>query len=235
MKKLIIVAIAVFCVACNQPPGGQGSSADASGSNAASGGAGSGDERFYGRERFTLVGTQTGTEAGSFTEHVRDWGRARAEIKDVTLSMMGVTRRARTRAIYTGAEVATVDLETGNVTLMTNPLYSQVVDAMRGRDGVEFGQAIMTQMGGRATGERGRYAGHECEYWELAQLGSRSCVTQWGATLHNVTDMAGVRLERTVTEVRMGDGGPEAAFEYDAARATQAPSLEDIRAKMRGN
>lgn len=234
MKKLVVVALAALCISCNQPPGGQGSGAGTQSADAQSS-AGAGDERFYGRERFTLVGTQTGTEAGAFTEHVRAWGRARVEIKDVTLSMMGVTRRTHTRVIYTGAEVATVDLETGSVTLMTNPLYSEVVDAMRGRDGVEFGQAIMMQMGGRATGERGRYAGHECEYWELAQLGSRSCVTQWGATLHNVTDMAGVRFERTVTEVRMGDDGPDAAFEYDAARATQAPSLEDIRAKMRGN
>lgn len=73
------------------------------------------------------------------------------------------------------------------------------------------------------------------ENGSLAQVGSRSCVTSWGATLHNVTDIAGVRLERTVTEARMGDGAPDAAFEYDATRATQAPNLEDIRAKMRGN
>jgi len=234
MKKLAVVALVSLCISCNQPPGGQNSGAGTQSAGAQSS-AGAGDERFYGRESFTLIGTQTGTEAGSFTEHVRAWGRTRSEIKDVTLSMMGVTRRTQTRVIYTGAEVATVDLETGNVTLMTNPLYSQVVDAMRGRDGVEFGQAIMTQMGGRATGERGRFAGQDCEYWELTQLGSRSCVTPWGATLHNVTDMAGVRIERTVTEVRMGDGGPDSAFEYDAARATQAPNLEDIRAKMRGN
>ena len=118
MKKLIIVAIAVLCVACNQPPGGQGAGSDASGSNAVSGAAGSGDERFYGREQFTLVGNQSGTESGTFTEHVRDWGRTRAEIKDVTLSTMGITRRTNTRAVYNGPEIATVDLESGNVTVI---------------------------------------------------------------------------------------------------------------------
>lgn len=94
---------------------------------------------------------------------------------------------------------------------------------------------IMTQMGGRATGENGNFAGHACAYWEIDQLGSSSCVTPWGATLHNRTSLAGVTIERTVTEVRMGDGGPDFAFAYDAARATQAPNLDDIRAKMRGN
>lgn len=232
MKQIMIGALALLCASCTQPPGSAPSSQAASDAPSESGGAG--EERFYGRETFTLVGAQSGAESGSFTEHVRDWGRTRAEIKDVTLSMMGITQRTNTRVVYTGPQIATVDLATGNVTTAVNPLYTQVSEAMRGRDGVEFGQEIMTQMGGRATGESGNFAGHACDYWEIAQLNSRSCVTPWGATLHNRTSLAGVTMERTVSEVRIGDGGPDAAFQYDASRATAAPSLEDIRAKMQG-
>lgn len=231
MLRMMVIAAATLCVAC-VPPAGTGGSPEGSAESADTDNGGG--ERFFGRERFTLVGTQSGTESGSFTEYVRDWGRTRAEIKNTTIAVMGITRRTNARVVYSGPEIATIDLDTGAVTLATNPMYSQVVEAMRGRDGIEFGQEIMTQMGGRATGETGSYAGHQCAVWEVAQLGSRSCVTDWGATLHNSTTFGGVTMERTVTEVRMNDGGPDDAFQYDASAATRAPSLEDIRAKMKG-
>lgn len=232
MNRVLLLASCLLLAACPQPANQQ---QNAEAPSAQQGGAGAGDERFYGRERFTLVGTQTGAESGAFTEHVRAWGRQRAEIKNTTLSMMGVTQRTNQRVVYTGAEVATINLDTGAVSIITNPLYDQIVDAMRGREGVEFGREIMTQMGGRATGERGAFAGHDCEYWEMAQLSSRSCVTPWGATLHNRTAIAGVTIERTVTEVRLNDGGPDAAFAFDRSAATQAPNLQDIMGKMKGD
>jgi len=179
-----------------------------------------GQERFYGREQFTMSGTFTGAETGSFTEHVRDWGRTRAVIKDVRTA----SGREHTRVVYSGADIATIDLETGEVTLVTNPFYGDVVEAMRGRDGVAFGREIMQQMGANATGERGRFAGEACEYWEIPQLGSRSCVAVWGGTLYNRTELdADVVMERTVTELRMNDAGPDAAFAYDASAATRLP------------
>ena len=38
-----------------------------------------GKERFYGREVFTITHELSGSEKGSVTEHVRDWGRTRVE------------------------------------------------------------------------------------------------------------------------------------------------------------
>jgi hypothetical protein len=192
-----------------------------------------GGERFYGRERFTIVYAHSGRQTGTSTEHVRDWGRRRAEIADTTLSVSGVTQRTNTRAVYEGPKVTTIDLGTQAVTTMTNPFYDRIVAAMRGRDGVEVGREMMTQMGGRPTGERGNFAGQDCEYWEVAQLGSRSCVAPWGATLHIRSSMAGIVIEKTATQVLMGDGGPDAAFQYDASRATQAPNLQDVMDKMK--
>lgn len=234
MKIFRVVFVVMGLSACSPPAPDDSSdkSRPAAAENAA---ARDGGERFYGRETFTIVTSQTGHEAGSVIEHVRDWGRRRAEIKDATLRVSGVTQRINTRGVFEGPQVTTINLDDGAVSTMTNPVYDQVVANMRGRDGVEFGRQIMTQMGGRATGERGSFAGHDCEYWEIQQLGSRSCVTPWGATLYNRTSLAGVTIERTATQVRLGDGGPDAAFAYDASRATRVPDLGDLMGKMKGN
>lgn len=231
MKRLAVLAAIALATACNQQSNQSGSSDQPS---AAAQAGDAGGERFYGRERFTLVLAQTGAESGTITEHVRDWGRRRVEIKDTTTRVGNFSRRSHTRAVIDGPEIATVDLETGAVTTMSNPLYTQVVEAMRGRSGVDFGREMMLSMGGRATGEHGEFAGQACEYWEISRLASRSCVTEWGATLHSVSNLAGVAFERTAVEVRMGDGGPDDAFEIDTSQATRAPSLDDIRAKMKG-
>jgi cytochrome c5 len=244
MRGIFILVAAAALISCAQPTScaapATKTDAAADASSAASQGdvsadaAATGGERFYGRERFSILSDQTGSETGPVTEHVREWGRRRAEIKDTMLTMMGIERRTHQRVIYDGARIATVDLDTGAVTVTTNPMYDQVVAAMRGRTGVEFGEEIMTQMGGRRTGERATIADHECEYWELPQLGARNCVTAWGGTLHTSVSLGPVSFERRAREVRMGDGGPDAAFEYDASRATQAPSLDDVRRKMQG-
>ncbi len=238
MKPIIALVALASIAACNRQSSETTASVEAPAAPApaaeAPAAASSGGERFYGRERFTIVYAHTGQQTGMSIEHVRDWGRRRAEITDTTLSVLGVTQRTNTRAVFEGPQVATIDLGAQAVTTMTNPLYDQIVAAMRGRDGVEAGREIMTRMGGRATGERGSFAGQDCEYWEVAQLGSRSCVAPWGATLHLRSSFGGIVIERTATEVRMGDGGPDEAFEYDASRATQAPNLQDIMGKIKG-
>jgi hypothetical protein len=226
--KRFVLAVLTALAACS-PPAEQAAKTDEAPAAEA---AGDGRERFYGRETFTLTGTMSGSETGTFTEHVRDWGRTRASIKATTVTAPE-RRRVNTRVVYSDAESATVNLDTGAVTIATNPFYDQVVQSMRGRDGVEVAREMMTQMGARATGERGNFAGHACDYWEIEQLGARSCVTTWGATLYNRTELPDLVLERTVTEVRMNDGGPDAAFQYDAARATRvdappiAPNASD--------
>lgn len=220
-----VIALALLCMACDQ---NRQTSGGAGEPQATATGGGGTEERFYGQERFTIVMTHSGRQTGTTTMHVRDWGRRRAELNDTSISVAGYTQRVRNRVVYEGARVITVNLDNNTATAITNPLYDQVVAGMRGRTGVEFGREIMTQMGGRPTGERGSFAGHACEYWEAPSLGARTCVTQWGATLHLVSALGGVSVEQTATEVRVGDGGPDAAFAYDAASVTEGPNLGDI-------
>jgi hypothetical protein len=193
-----------------------------------------GEERFYGKESFTIVSAQTGTESGDFVEHVRDWGRNRAEIKKTTLKFGSFTTDSATRTIYEGARVTTVDLKTGAVTSFNNGQYDAIVARMKGRSGVEFGKEIMTALGGVETGETGSFAGHDCVYWELASLGSRTCVTPWGGSLHTSASLAGVTFEKTAIEVRMGDGGPDDAFAYDASKAQEQPDPSELLKRLGG-
>lgn len=241
MRKLTIPQIMAALIAgsqlvsCSQPAGVANGVANETAPAAAAAAAAPDEVRFYGRESFTIVSTQTGAESGTVTEHVRDWGRRRVEIKDATLAVAGQSIRQHHRVVHDGSRIATVDLETGSVTVAENPLYGRLAAAMRGRSGVEIGEQMMIQLGGRRTGERATIAGHACEYWEVAQLGARSCVTPWGATLSMRVAMGAVSFERIATEVRLDDGGADEAFAYDSARATQVPSLDDIRNRMRGN
>lgn len=191
-----------------------------------------GKERFYGKRAFTIVSTQTGAEEGDVTEHVRDWGRLRAEVKDTSISIAGFTQATNQRIIYDGADITTVDETSGAVTTATNPIYNAMVARMKGKSGVEFGKEMMTQMGGRVTDEKAKFAGHDCTYWELPSLGGKACVTDWGGTLHTVVAMAGVSMEKTATQVRMGDGGPDSVYQFDASKAQEAPNLEDIMKQL---
>ncbi len=151
----------------------------------------SGGERFYGKKEFTIVSKQTGVEAGDITEHVRDWGRRRVEIKRTTLSIAGQSILTDTRVVTDGSSIATINNDTGAIATTTNPMYDTIVARMKGRSGVEVGKEMMTEMGGRETGEKGSFAGHDCDYWELQSLARRpasplgaalcTCRSAWAA------------------------------------------------------
>lgn len=191
-----------------------------------------GSERFYGREKFTIVAKQTGVEAGDVVEHVRDYGRRRVEIKKTVMNYGGTSHAADTRMVFEGANVVSIDNSTGAITTVANPLYDTIVARMKGRSGAEFGRAMMMEMGGRATGEKGQFAGESCEYWELLSVGARMCVAEWGGVLHTVANMGGISFERTAAEVRMDDGGPDSAFAYDKSKAAAAPGVEELMSKI---
>jgi hypothetical protein len=191
--------------------------------------------RFYEKEAFTIVYQQTGkVDAGDIVEHTRNWGAQRVELKKTTTKVMGMTQKVDQRIVYEGAKVTTIDNTTGSVSTMTNPLYDQVVASMKGKTGVVYGKELLRASGGKATGEKGSFAGESCEYWEVPSLGARSCVTPWGATLKLTSNFGGMSVEKTATEIRVGDPGPASAYQYDTSKAVQQPSLQDIMKKMQG-
>jgi hypothetical protein len=191
--------------------------------------------QFYEQEKFTVSYDVKGSpESGTITEHVSDWGRKRVEIKDLTMSYAGITQVTKQRVIYDRAEIVTVDQKTGAVTKIANPMYDKITASMRGKSGVDYGKEWATAMGASPTGKTATYAGHSCDQWQIANLGTTFCVTKTGITLHTATKMGLVSSTRTATEVKLGDGGPAKAYVYDASKVQAAPNLQDIMKKARG-
>jgi hypothetical protein len=191
--------------------------------------------KFYGEEKFTVVYNVTGSpESGAVTEHVSDWGNKRVEIKDLTFKYAGIVKTTKQRVIYDGAEVVTVDLTTGAVTKMNNPMYDKIVASMKDKQGVEYGKAWATAMGGAPTGKTLKYAGHDCAEWSMPGMGTSICVTPSGITLFNATKMGPIASTRKVAELKLGDGGPDGVYAYDATKVKVQPNLQDIMKKARG-
>lgn len=183
---------------------------------------------FFGEESFTVEFKLTGMETGSITEHVKDCGRKRVEIRDSSMTMSGMTTVQKKRTIYDGDQIITVDSVNGAVTKTTNPMYDQLVESMGSQGGVEFGKQLMQQLGGQDTGKTATYAGTECQIWEIPTLSTTTCVTAWGATLQNSVTMMGMTSDREATKVELGNPGPEQAYTYDAAQAQQQPDVMEL-------
>ncbi len=101
LKAPLILAALIPCsqlVSCSQPAG----VANDVGNEAASATADAAPDevRFYGRESFTIVSAQTGVESGTVTEHVRDWGRRRVEIKNAQYVPHVVTVDAGQKLVF---------------------------------------------------------------------------------------------------------------------------------------
>lgn len=193
------------------------------------------DVHFYEQEKFTVVYEVKGSpENGAITEHVDAWGNRRVEIKDLTLSFAGMTQTTKQRVIYDGASIITVDLQTGAVSRVENPLHAKVVASMKGRSGVDYGREWATSMGAKPTGKTRRYAGMDCDEWTLPSLGTTMCVSRSGITLRTETNMGPVKSTRTATQVTIGKGGPASAYQYDASRIRATPNLEEIMKRARG-
>lgn len=193
------------------------------------------DTRFYEQEKFTVLYDVKGSpESGTITEHVSDWGNKRVEVKDLTFKYAGIKRVTKQRVIYDRAEIVTVDETTGTATKIANPLYDKITASMKGKTGVEYGKEWATAMGASPTGKSASYAGHSCDAWEIASLGTTFCVTKTGITLNTATKMGPVSSTRTAKEVKLGDGGPAKAYLYDASKVQAAPNLQDIMKKARG-
>ncbi len=170
------------------------------------------DRFFYGVEAFTIVSTQTGTESGTVTEYARSWGLERSEVFETSVQRGMRSIEKRERKVYRSGRVTTINARNGRSRSANAPFHGQVLEASQGRRPEDAGALIMAAVGGTATGETGRFAGHDCTYYENRAIGSTICVTDWGGTLHLRVRFLGADYERTATEVRLGDGGPDSAF-----------------------
>jgi len=168
-------------------------------------------------EKGTVIHKLSGVQEGTVTEHWKDFGRARVEITDAHVKMLGVAVDTHQKSIIEGDLITTVDLDRNTVTQSRNPLYQAVVGHMDAKDAAASGTDLYRSMGGRETGETGTYAGETCRVWTIEEAGTRICVTDDGIVLMSQTDLGGKQVIRTAVEVHRGDPGPPDAYEVGIA------------------
>jgi hypothetical protein len=183
---------------------------------------------FYPIESFSLDLTLEGATSGTKSRHVMDFGQTYVEIEQTTLSMMGITQSTNKRTIVQGAEVTTIDESARTITKLTNPMYENIANNVRGRDGVEIGRAFMTAMGHMPTGENRTYAGESCEMWTNAQFGQTLCATPDGIVLFITTSFMGTTMTETATSLRRGDPGPAEAYAVPDYPVQTMPNLQEL-------
>jgi len=170
-------------------------------------------------EKGTVIHRLSGVQEGTVTEHWKDFGRARVEITDAQVKVLGVAVDTHQKNIIEGDLITTIDLDRNTVTQSRNPLYHAVVGSMEGKDAAAVGKDLYRSMGGRDTGETDTYAGETCHVWVIEEAGTRICVTDDGIVLMSQTDLGGKQVVRTAVEVHRGDPGPPEAYQVDAAAA----------------
>ena len=171
-------------------------------------------KRFYGIESFTIVHKHEGMQTGTVTEHVRDWGNERVEIRKLEMKVGPITQQENKRVITKGESITTIDLETNTAKRAKNSMYAAMTSQVQGDNAIDFGKKMLMAMGGKETGETASYGGESCKVWEMAQMMQKSCITADGLTVFTENTMA--NLKDTAIEVRKGDPGPKEAYEVPA-------------------
>jgi len=192
-------------------------------------------KRFYGIESFTIVHKHEGMQTGTVTEHVRDWGNERVEIKKLEMKMGPISQKENKRVITKGESITTIDLETNTATQIKNPMYAAMTSQIQGdNDAIDFGKKMLTAMGGKETGKTASYGGESCNMWEMAQMMQKMCMTDDGLTVFLENTM--VNMKDTAVEVRKGDPGPPEAYEVPAGMAIKemGDPLEMLRKLREG-
>lgn len=181
------------------------------------------DVRFYPIEAFTIVYAHQGMQSGTTTVHTRDYGRLRAEWRELTMSFAGIVQQQKERVVIDGPSVTTIDLKTNTATRIKNPMYDNILAGMEryGGDGVETGKAFMRGMGGVETGESKTIAGEVCAVWQIPQLSQTHCITEDGLALEIASAMMGMQMSQVATEVRRGDGGADEAFSLEGVTVNE--------------
>ncbi len=160
---------------------------------------------------------------GSTTRCHRKHAYEQYETQNITIGIAGFTQTQHQHTITIGDTIYAIDLEKNTGTKTKNPMYESIMNGMQDKDPEEMSDAFFTSMGFTATDNHKTIAGHQCQEYNSAQLGT-VCLTDKGLMLEqnvmgNVT---------TATDVSIGDSGDEANYElYKNVPITEGPNLSN--------
>lgn len=167
-------------------------------------------------------------QTGTTTRCHRKYGYEQYEIQDVSLNVGGHKQDTRKHTITIGDTIYAIDLATNTGTRTQNPLYERIVSAMENSSAEDVGLRFISAMGFKPSGDRKTIAGHACEVYRSAQLGT-SCVTADGLTL----EISIMGMVTTAVRVTVGDGGEDANYTlHERVKITDGPDLNAILKKL---
>ena len=158
---------------------------------------------------------------GTTTRCHRKYGYEQYEIQNITVGIAGFTQTTNQHTITIGDTIYAIDLDKNTGTKTKNPMYEGLVENMQDKDPKEMSDAFIQGMGFNPTGTSQSIAGHECNDYNSAQLGT-VCLTDDGLMLKQEV-FGNTTL---ATNVNMGESGDDANYElYENVSITEGPDL----------
>jgi hypothetical protein len=177
--------------------------------------------RLFGHEKFTVVYSTVENPSVSKTEHIRNWGHRKSEL------LLG---GSRIHMVYEDGRVWVSTSEVPGVFVKNDEVIAGLIAHIDDQPGLSIGHRRMLLSGLSPTGQTGEFAGHVCRYYrspaEFSAGKIEACTTDWGALLYSKAEIPQVDpITIVASAVRIGDGGPDAAFDIDKANAQDADTF----------
>jgi len=161
---------------------------------------------------------------GKVTRCHRDYAYESYEIQEGSVGYGGYTQPQNQNTIIIGNTVYVIDLKTQTGTKTINPMYENIVSSIADKSAEEMSQAFMTAMGFSPTGESKTIAGHDCEVFGSAMLGT-VCMSDDLLML----EQSIMGNMRTATSVSIGEQGEDDNYtQYTRAQITDGPDLSKM-------
>ena len=249
-KALVAASAALFLVACSDDAadngdngissGGIGSSSGSSDSSSSDSGSGGSGPKAFPFKEGTLVYEMTGTQTGTQTTYIRDYGREQVQELDATMTIPGMSaEQAASMGINTKQQTLTksdpdwiyvVDQQANTGSKMPNPIKSLWGDSID--DPREFGLHMMKQMGGKQTGND-NHNGTDCEVWELAMANSKTCISDDGIMQYTRVNMMGMEQNVELVSMETGDTD-DSKFVLPDMEFKEMPGMDELMKGISG-
>ncbi len=182
-------------------------------------------------KKVTIKYKHEGAASGWSETCMSNWGNLVVERREITMKVMGIENKESKKVITKGPDIITIDYLTNKATKTRNPMYDSMKKQVSKKGGVKTGEDVMKAMGGQKTNRTGRFAGYPCTYWTL--MGSESCVSKEGLTLHVKAGAMGINNIQTAVEVKKGKGCSTDAAKVPAGMKVQEVNIDRMMGGQR--
>lgn len=181
---------------------------------------GNAEQKFHPLESYSVEYELSGNSSGTKQLASQDYGRRQCTIEQSEMDMMGNKTKKNDKVITMIEDgdqwIITINLNDNTGTKMKNPMYRSIAASMKGKDPVEYSEAMMKQMGGQEKGQK-EVNGEKCTEWTMMG-GAFACITDDQIMVESGADIAGISLSEVATKVKRNDPGPKGICDIGDAK-----------------